>query len=64
MPGLCTVPSSLLGPVDLLFRAPSGRLEFTVRRHKFNNGSPLCTEERREVRNDKWLVRSTREKLY
>ena len=27
---------SPLGPVDLSFRALSGRLKFTVRRHKFN----------------------------
>ena len=27
---------SLLGPVDLSFRALSGRLKFTVRRHTFN----------------------------
>ena len=26
----------LLGPVDPSFRALSGRLKFTVRRHKFN----------------------------
>ena len=30
---------SLLGPVDPLFRALSGRLKFTVRRHKLNNDS-------------------------
>ena len=29
----------LLGPVDPSFRALSGRLEFTVRRHKFNKDS-------------------------
>ena len=34
------VSSSLLGPVDLSFRALSGRLKFTVRRHKFNEDSP------------------------
>ena len=33
------VSSSLLGPVDPSFRALSGRLEFTVRRHKFNKDS-------------------------
>jgi len=33
------VPSSLVGPVDPSFRALSGRLEFTVRRHKFNKDS-------------------------
>ena len=33
------VSSSLLGPVDPSFRAPSGRLKFTVRRHKFNQDS-------------------------
>ena len=31
--------SSLLGPVDPSFRALSGRLKFTVRRHKFNKDS-------------------------
>ena len=31
--------SSLLGPVDSSFRALSGRLKFTVRRHKFNQDS-------------------------
>ena len=30
---------SLLGPVDPSFRALSGRLKFTVRRHKFNTDS-------------------------
>ena len=33
---------TLLGPVDPSFRALSGRLTFTVRRHKFNEDS-LCT---------------------
>ena len=33
------VSSSLLGPVDPSFRALSGRLKFTVRRHKFNQDS-------------------------
>jgi len=33
------VSSSLLGPLDPSFRALSGRLKFTVRRHKFNNDS-------------------------
>jgi len=32
-------PASLLGPVDPSFRVLSGRLKFTVRRHKFNNDS-------------------------
>ena len=31
------VSSSLSGLVDPSFRAPSGRLEFTVRRQKFKN---------------------------
>ena len=31
-----------LGPVDLSVRALSGRLQFTVRRHKFNNDSLLA----------------------
>ena len=31
--------SSLLGPVDPSFRALSGRLKFTVRRHKFDKHS-------------------------
>ena len=30
------VPSSLLGPILTAFGALSGRLQFTVRRHKFN----------------------------
>ena len=33
------VSSSLLGPVDPSFRALSGRVKFTVRRHKFNKDS-------------------------
>ena len=33
------VSSSLLGPVDSSFRALSGRLKFTVRRHNFNKDS-------------------------
>ena len=33
------VSSSLLGPVVPSFRALSGRLKFTVRRHKFNKYS-------------------------
>jgi hypothetical protein len=33
------VSSSLLGPVGPSFRALSGRLKFTVRRHRFNEGS-------------------------
>ena len=32
------VSSSLLGPIDPSFRALSGRLKFTVRRHQFNTG--------------------------
>ena len=35
----------LLGPVDPSFRAPSGRLKFTVRRHKFNKDSPSLEGE-------------------
>jgi hypothetical protein len=30
---------SILGPVDPAFRALSGRLKFTVQRHKFNSDS-------------------------
>jgi len=33
------VSSSLFGPVDPSFRVLSGRLEFTVQRHKFNTDS-------------------------
>ena len=33
--------SSLLGPVDPLFQALAGRLQFTVRRHKFDKDSLL-----------------------
>jgi len=40
------VSSSLLGPVDPSFRALSGRLKFTVRRHKFNKDSLLLREAR------------------
>jgi len=45
----CVGYGSLLGPVDPSFRALSGRLEFTVRRHKFNKdslryGLPLSSE--------------------
>ena len=36
------VLSSLLGPVDPSFRALSGRLKFTVQRHKFNIDSLSC----------------------
>ena len=38
------VRRSLLGPADPSFRALSGRLEFTVRRHKFDKDSLLCTQ--------------------
>ena len=34
------VSSSLLGPVVRSFRALTGRLKLTVRRHKFNRDSP------------------------
>ena len=37
--GVHRVSLSLLGPVDPSFRALSGRLKFTVRRHKFNKDS-------------------------
>ena len=40
-PILLGVSSSLLGPVDPSFRALSGSLKFTVRRHKFNKDSSL-----------------------
>ena len=33
---------SPLGPVNPSFRALSGRLKFTVRRHKFNKDSIIC----------------------
>ena len=45
------VSSSLLGPVDISFRALSGRLDFTVRRHKFNTDS-LCLERRGDTLHD------------
>ena len=38
---LFQVSSRLLGPVDPSFRALSGRLKFTVRRHTFNKDSPF-----------------------
>ena len=34
------VSSSLLGPVDPSFRALSGRIKLTVRRHEFDKESP------------------------
>ena len=37
--GFYPFPSSFSGPVDPLLRALSGRLEFTVRRHKFDKDS-------------------------
>ena len=40
--GIHRVSSSLLGPVDPSFRALAGRLEFMVRRHKFNK-DPLSS---------------------
>ena len=36
--------SSLLGPVEPLFRALSGRLKCTVRHHTFNKDSSLCVQ--------------------
>ena len=39
LPSAHRVSSSLLGPVVPSFRALSGRLNFTVRRHKFNKDS-------------------------
>ena len=39
---------SLLGPVDPSFRALSGRLKFTARRHKFNKDFlPACARDAR-----------------
>ena len=35
--------TKFVGPVDLSFRALSGRLQFTVRLHKFNKDSLLAT---------------------
>ena len=43
------VTSSLLGPVDPSFGALSGRLKFTVRRHKFNEDSLLSLSRARRV---------------
>ena len=43
------VSSSLLGPVDPSFRARSGRLKFTVRRHKFNDDSFFSVRRGAEV---------------
>jgi len=39
MVGGSRVSLSRVGPVDPAFRALSGRLKFTVRRHKFNKDS-------------------------
>jgi len=44
------VSSSLLGPVDPSFRALSGRLKLTARRHKFNTDS-LSFNPEPETRN-------------
>ena len=38
------VRQSPLGPVDLSFRALSGRLKFTVRRHEFDKDSLYVDE--------------------
>jgi len=45
---LYRVSASLLGPADPSFRALSGGLKLTVRRHNFNKDSPPV------VRADKW----------
>ena len=37
-----TLQASLFNPVDPSFRALSGRLKFTIRRHKFNKESVPC----------------------
>ena len=39
------VSSSLLGPVNPSFRAFSGRLKFTVRRHNSNQDSLVCWQQ-------------------
>ena len=39
------VSSSILGPMDHSFRALTGCLKFTVRRHKFNKDSLRCRGE-------------------
>ena len=45
------VSSRLLGPVDPSLRALSGRLKFTVRRHKFNNDSLfICSSNELDAR--------------
>ena len=44
-----SVSSSLSGPVDASFRALSGRLQFTVRHHKFNK-DPLSLSGRGQRR--------------
>jgi len=56
------VSSSLLGPVVPSFRALSGRLKFTVRRHKFNKDSrvwrfqgPLPSEQGNNLKGSKDL---------
>jgi hypothetical protein len=43
------VSSNVSGPVDTSFRAVSGCLKFTVRRHKFNQDSLSVEQE--------WLTR-------
>jgi len=50
--------SNLLGPADFSFRALSGHLKFTDRRHKFNKDSPI-----QEPRPGLWTCHPRREKV-
>ena len=45
---------SALGPVDSSFRALSGRLKFTVRRHKFNTNSLSIGQDEMIAREGKY----------
>ena len=49
--------------MDLSFRALSGRLEFTGRRHKFNKDSLLLCKSREHQENPKWEHYSSGEGL-
>ena len=50
------VSSSLLGPADPSFRALSGRLKFTVRRHRCNKDSPSSPPvEANQTKRGQWF---------
>ena len=57
------VSSSLLGPVDPSFRALSGRLMFTVRRHKFNKDSVSLQAVMQKLYSEEEQAKSSRQSL-